>query len=209
VEPGRPLGDIYVPMFNGINADGTWNVSTNVNEFVVVGNALPDFTLNIINTFNYKNWDLNFLLRGVFGHSLVNATRAFYEQPNVAPTYNVLASSNRSELQGLTVNESRLSSLYVEKADYLTLDNITLGYNLSGFLKDNGVKSFRLYVSGQNLFTITGYEGVDPEVRYSDVGQVDNGQFLTKTPDALAPGIDRRATWFTTRAFTIGLNVGF
>jgi len=209
VEPGRPLGDIYVPMFNGINADGTWNVSTNVNEFVVVGNALPDFTLNIINTFNYKNWNLNFLLRGVFGHSLVNATRAFYEQPNVAPTYNVLASSNRPELQGLTVNESRLSSLYVEKADYLTLDNITLGYNLSGFSKDNGVKSFRLYVSGQNLFTITGYEGVDPEVRYSDVGQVDNGQFLTNTPDALAPGIDRRATWFTTRAFTIGLNVGF
>ena len=211
VEPGRRLGDIYVPLFNGINADGTWNVSTDVNEFMVVGNGLPDFSLNFINTFNYKNWDLNFLLRGMFGHSLVNATRAFYEQPNVAPTYNVLASSDRPELQGLTVNESRLSSLYVEKADYVTLDNITLGYNLPGLSEDNAIKSFRLYVSGQNLFTITGYEGVDPEVRYSDLGQVDNGQFFEfgRTPDALAPGIDRRATWFTTRTFTIGLNVGF
>ncbi len=209
VEPGRRLGDIYVPLFNGINADGTWNVSTDVNDFVVVGNGLPDFSLNIVNTFNYKNWDLNFLLRGMFGHSLVNATRAFYEQPNVAPTYNVLASSNRPELQGLTVNESRLSSLYVEKADYMTLDNVTLGYNLPGLSEENGIKSVRLYASGQNLFTITGYEGVDPEVRYSDVGQADNGGFLTQTPDALAPGIDRRATWFTTRTFTIGLNVGF
>ena len=209
VEPGRRIGDIFVPLYNGINADGTWNVSTDVNEFVVVGNGLPDFTMNIVNTFNYKDFDLNFLLRGTFGHSLVNATRAFYEQPNVAPTYNVLASSNRPELQGLTVNESRLSSLYVEKADYVTLDNVTLGYNLPGFSEDNAIKSFRLYVSGQNLFTITGYEGVDPEVRYSDVGQADNGQFLTQTPDALAPGIDRRATWFTTRTFTIGLNVGF
>ena len=209
VEPGRPIGDIFVPIFNGINNDGTWNVSTDVDEFVVVGNGLPDFTLNVINTFNYKNWDLNFLLRGVFGHSLVNATRAFYEQPNVAPTYNVLASSNRPELQGLTVNESRLSSLYVEKADFVSLDNITLGYNLPGLSEDNGVKSLRFYVSGQNLFIITGYEGVDPEVRYSDVGQAGNGQFLTQTPDALAPGIDRRATWFTTRTFTIGLNVGF
>lgn len=209
VEPGRRLGDIYVPLFNGINPDGTWDVSTDVNEFVVVGNGLPDFSLNLVNTFNYRNWDLNFLLRGMFGHSLVNATRAFYEQPNVAPTYNVLASSNRAELQGLTVNESRLSSLYVEEADYVTLDNITLGYNFPGLSADNNVNSFRLYVSGQNLFTITGYEGVDPEVRYSDPGQADNGQFLTQTPDALAPGIDRRATWFTTRTFTIGLNVGF
>lgn len=209
VEPGRSLGDIYVPLFNGINPDGTWNVSTDEDEFVVVGNGLPDFTLNFVNTFNYKNWDLNFLLRGVFGHSLVNANRAFYEQPNVAPTYNVLASSNRAELQGLTVNESRLSSLQVEKADFVNLDNITLGYNFPGLSEETTIKSLRLYLTGQNLFIITGYEGVDPEVRYTDTGQVDNGGFLTQTPDPLAPGIDRRATWFTTRTFTFGLNIDF
>lgn len=209
VEPGRAIGDIFVPIFNGINPDGTWNVSTDVNDFVVVGNGLPDFSLNIVNTFNYKNWDLNFLLRGVFGHSLVNASRTFYEQPNIAPTYNVLTSSTRSEIAGLTVNESRLSSFYVEKADFLKLDNITLGYTFKDFGKDFGIESFRFYLSGQNLFTITGYEGVDPEVRFSDPGQAGNGDFNTSTPDPLAPGIDRRNTWFTTSTFTLGLNVNF
>lgn len=209
VEPGRPIGDIYVPIFNGINPDGTWNVTTNVDEFEVVGNGLPDFTLNFVNTFNYKNWDLNFLLRGVFGHSLVNSFRTFYEQPNVAPTYNVLSSSFRSELQGLTTNESRLSSFYVEEADFLRLDNITIGYNFNDLGEDIGINSVRLYLSGQNLFTITGYEGVDPEVRYTDAGQEGNGDFITNTPDPLIPGIDRRNTWFTTSTFTLGLNVSF
>ncbi len=209
VEPGRPIGDIFVPIFNGINADGTWNVSEDVEDFVVVGNGLPDFSLNVVNTFNYKNWDFNFLLRGDFGHSLVNATRTFYEQPNVAPTYNVLASSNRPELQGLTVNESRLSSFYVEEADFMTLDNITLGYSFKEIIENSAVKTLRFYISGQNLFIITGYEGVDPSVRYTDPGQADNGGFLTQTPDPLAPGIDRRNTWFTTRTITFGFNIGF
>lgn len=209
VQPGRPIGDISVPIFNGINPDGTWNVSTNEDDFVVVGNGLPDYSLNVVNTFNYKNWDLNFLLRGDFGHSLVNATRTFYEQPNVAPTYNVLASSNRAELQGLTVNESRLSSFYVEEADFFTLDNITLGYSLNDLFEDTVIKSLRFYVSGQNLFVITGYEGVDPSVRYTDPGQADNGGFNTNIPDPLAPGIDRRNTWFTTRTFTLGFSIGF
>ena len=131
IEPGRSIGDISVPVFNGINSDGTWNVTDDREEFVVVGNGLPDVNINFVNTFQYKNWDLNFLLRGVFGHQLVNATRVFYEQPNVAPTFNVLSSSTRSELQGLSVAESRLSSFYVENGDFLRMDNITLGYNLS------------------------------------------------------------------------------
>ena len=209
IEPGRAIGDIFVPVFNGINPDGTWNVSTDVNEFIVAGNGLPDFSLNFISTFKYKNWDLNFLLRGVFGHSLVNATRTFYEQQNVAPTYNVLTSSFRPELDGLTTNESRLSTFYVEKADFLKLDNITLGYNLDDFGKNFGIESFRLYISGQNLFTITGYDGVDPEVRYTDGGQEGNGDFLGLIPDPLIPGIDRRNTWFTTTTITLGINVSF
>ena len=210
VKPGDPIGQIFVPRFNGINADGTWNVSTDELDFEVFGNGLPKVTLNIINTLNYKNWDFNFLLRGVLGHSLVNANRTFYEQPNVAPTYNVLKSSNRSELTGLTTNESRLSSFYVEKADFMSLDNLSLGYNVGGLSEASAIKSLRFYVSGQNLFIITGYEGVDPEVRYTDMGEEGNGDFnVGAVPDPLAPGIDRRATWFTTRTFTVGFNIGF
>jgi TonB-linked SusC/RagA family outer membrane protein len=209
IEPGRPIGDIYVPEFKGINADGTWNVTMDKSEFIVAGNGLPDFSLNFYNTFKYNNWDLNFLLRGVFGHSLVNATRTFYEQPNVAPTYNVLASSFGAETFGLTINESRLSTLYVEKADFIKLDNITIGLNLAGFGESLGIESSRLYLSGQNLFTISGYKGVDPEVRYTDNGQEGNGDFITDIDDPLVPGIDRRNTWFTTKTVVLGLNVKF
>ncbi|MCH8234453.1 MAG: SusC/RagA family TonB-linked outer membrane protein, partial [Bacteroidetes bacterium] len=203
-------GQIFVPIFNGILPDGTWDVSTDETEFEVVGNGLPNFTFNMANSFSYKNWDLNFLLRGVFGHSLVNALRVFYEQPNVAPTYNVLASSNRPELSGLTTNEARLSSFHVEKADFLTLDNLTLGHNIAGLSESTAFKSLRFYVSVQNLFILTKYEGVDPEVRFADPGQVGNGDFqIVPFSDPLAPGIDRRNTWFTTRTFTVGFNVGF
>lgn len=210
VAPGDKLGQIFVPIFNGILPDGTWDVSTDETEFEVVGNGLPNFTFNMANSFSYKNWDLNFLLRGVFGHSLVNSLRVFYEQPNVAPTYNVLASSNRPELSGLTTNEARLSSFYVEKADFLTLDNLTLGHNIAGLSESTAFKSLRFYVSVQNLFILTKYEGVDPEVRFADPGQVGNGDFqIVPFSDPLAPGIDRRNTWFTTRTFTVGFNVGF
>ena len=209
IEPGRPIGDIYVPEFKGINPDGTWNVTMDKSEFIVAGNGLPDYMLNFNNTIKHKNWDFSFLLRGVFGHSLVNSTRTFYEQPNVAPTYNVLASSFGAETFGLTINESRLSTLYVEKADFIKLDNITIGLNLDGFGESLGVESTRLYLSGQNLITISDYKGVDPEVRYTDNGQEGNGDFITDIDDPLVPGIDRRNTWFTTKTVVLGLNVKF
>jgi TonB-linked SusC/RagA family outer membrane protein len=209
IEPGAPIGQIYVPEFKGINADGTWNVTEDKTEFIVAGNGLPDLLFNFSNTIKHKNWDFSFLFRGVFGHSLVNAPRTFYEQPNVAPTYNVLASSFKEETFGLTINESRLSTLYVEKADFIKLDNITIGLDLGGFGNSLGVESSRLYLSGQNLITITGYKGVDPEVRYTDFGQEGNGDFISDLPDPLVPGIDRRNTWFTTKTVVLGINLKF
>ena len=67
-----------------------------------------------------------------------------------------------------------------------------------------------MFVAGQNLFTITNYTGVDPEVRYVDVGDTNPGVgFGSGQPDPLAPGIERRNTYFTSRTFTLGLNLGF
>jgi iron complex outermembrane receptor protein len=87
----------------------------------------------------------------------------------------------------------------VEKADFLKLDNWSFGYNFK--LKPNDyVQSLKLYLSGQNLFTITKYSGVDPEVRYVDTKDNDN---------ALAPGIDRQNTYFSTRSVTLGVSVVF
>ena len=88
--------------------------------------------------------------------------------------------------------------MFVEKADFVKLDNATLGYTIpvSAKTKAQGVKSLRAFLTGNNLITITNYTGADPEVRWQDGGNI------------LAPGIDRRATWVMTRSFTLGINIG-
>jgi iron complex outermembrane receptor protein len=128
---------------------------------------------------------------------LINTYRAFYENPNVATSYNIV---NTKYFNPKVTDGAAYSSYDVEKGDFLKLDNATLGYTFK-MTKSNGksgmISSLRAYISGQNLFTITGYTGVDPEVRYSDSGNV------------LAPGIDRRETWVYTRSFTFGITMGF
>jgi len=94
------------------------------------------------------------------------------------------------------------SDRYVEDASFIKIDNATLGYNFNlseGFY----FSKIRLYISGQNLATFTNYSGIDPEVRFVD--DPDGDGF----GDPLAPGIERRSTYLTTRSFTFGLNLGF
>jgi iron complex outermembrane receptor protein len=91
------------------------------------------------------------------------------------------------------------SDVHVEKANFVKLDNFSVGYNFN-FPESKYLSVVNVYFSGQNLFTITNYTGVSPEVRYGDAG--DNG-------NPLAPGIDRENTYFSTRTFTIGFNVTF
>jgi iron complex outermembrane receptor protein len=91
------------------------------------------------------------------------------------------------------------SDVHVEKADFLRLDNWSLGYNFN--IKENDyIEGLRIFLAGQNLFTITNYSGVDPEVRYVDTRDNDN---------PLAPGIDRQQQYLMTRSFTLGVNLTF
>ncbi|MFD2099041.1 SusC/RagA family TonB-linked outer membrane protein [Flagellimonas iocasae] len=200
LEEGEPIGEIIAPIFEGLAEDGTRiitdqngdGVITLEDDAVVVGNGLPDFELAWSNTFRYKNFDLSATLRGAFGHSLVNINRAYYESPRASNNYNVVRT--KYYLPELSEGEN-WNSYYVEKADFFKLDNITLGYNID--LKTDLIKDFRVYASGQNLFVITGYTGVDPEVHYDFFG------------DPLAPGIDDRSSYFRTRTVSLGLNVTF
>lgn len=197
---GEKIGDIMAPIFEGLNADGT-RIITDQNgdgtisqedDAVVVGNGLPDFEMSWNSYLTYKNFDLSATFRGAFGHSLVNINRAYYESPAASNNYNPVRT--KYYLPELTEGES-WNSYYVEKADFVKLDNITLGYNFD--LKEGSLlKSLRLYATGQNLFVITGYTGVDPEVHYS-------------YGSPLAPGVDDRNSYFRTRTITLGLNVGF
>lgn len=195
VEEGKELGMIWGLRYDGLTTDGKWKFKDlnadgkiDANDEGVIGNGLPKFQLGFTNTFSYGNFDLNFFIRGTFGHDLVNTYRIFYEGKNVATSYNVV---NTKYFNPALNDVQKFSDYYVEKADYVTLDNATLGYNLP--LKGKKISKVRLYLSGQNLFMITGYTGVDPEVRQSS---------------ALAPGVDWRDNWFFTRTFSFGIQLG-
>jgi iron complex outermembrane receptor protein len=200
-----------------VNGDGTVNAAqgsalADDGDFAELGNGIPDLELGWTNQLTFKNWDLNAFFRGAFGHSLVNTYRAFYEpiDPGAINSYNRI----KSDKQIPELTSAQFSSLYVEKANFIRLDNITLGYNFN--LKDGSAfKSIRAYGSIQNAFTITDYAGIDPEPVLADKGTVDNGgRFedafgLERTPDVLVTGIDRRNNYFTARTFTVGINVEF
>lgn len=203
---GQPIGLLYGYKFLGYDANGLYlfddGKGKGVNENkgaqrMIIGNGLPKFEFGWTNTFRYHNFDFNFFLRGSIGHELINTFRAFYENPLNATNYNIV---NTKYFNPGLKDKQIYSSLHVEKASFAKLDNATLGYNITSLPKTgilSGVRSFKIFLTGQNLFTITDYTGVDPEVRYVDGTNV------------LAPGIDRRETWVYTRSFTFGLNVGF
>jgi iron complex outermembrane receptor protein len=99
------------------------------------------------------------------------------------------------------VKKAVVNSQHVENASFFKLDNASIGYSFD-MSASTAFSKIRLYLAGQNLFTITKYTGVDPEVRYTDMDDPFN-------PDALSPGIERRNTYFTARTITIGVNIGF
>ena len=223
IKEGEEIGQIWGPVFSGevvdgsqqfvdINGDG--QLLTNQNnaldpegDFKVLGKGTPDFELGWTNQLKYGNWDLNAFFRGAFGHSLINTYRAFYE-PRVGSqgSYNFV----NTKYADPSITNAKFSSLYVEKADFFKLDNLSLGYTFN--LGENKyIKGIRVTASGQNLFTITDYTGSDPEPALQDRGsEPDNGGFTTTAAnDPLIPGIDRRNNYFSARTYTLGLNINF
>ncbi|HLZ89247.1 MAG TPA: SusC/RagA family TonB-linked outer membrane protein [Puia sp.] len=206
---GQPIGLFYQAVYRGVDKNGKYlfddgkgnAVADNNNYRTIIGNGLPKFEMGWTNTFRYDKWDLNVFFRGAFGHDLINTYRAFYENPTVSSVYNVV----KTKYYNPNVKDAQLfSSLFVEKGTFVKLDNATIAYNWL-LKKDGGpsggFRSLRVYVTGYNLFLITGYTGADPEVRYQDQS--------TTPPNILAPGIDRRENWVLTRSFTLGANLGF
>ncbi len=202
VAEGQRIGDFWGPIFEGVDESGEYifrdlngDGVIDTNDETVVGNGLQNMDLGINNTVTWKNWDLNVFLRGSFGHEIYNQFRGFYENRDAGSnTWNSIVTDKTDP--NITA-APQFSSLYIEKGDFLRLDNMTLGYSLPG---NNIYKKLRLYFSGQNLFTITDYAGLDPEVRYVDSADGDN---------PLAPGIERRDTFFTTVTYTFGFNMTF
>jgi iron complex outermembrane receptor protein len=204
-EEGGPIGDLYTHTFVEYDADGNL-ILQDTNEDgtvdpadrVVTGNGLPDAEFGWANNFRYKSFDANVTFRSVLGHDLINTYRGFYEVPRMIGSYNLPATAldQRNE-NGTLYNASSgvLNSSHVENASFLSIDNVTIGYNfdMSG---SSAFRSIRVYLAGNNLLYITGYKGTDPNVRFAD------------GDNTLIPGIDRRNTWFPVRSISLGVSLG-
>ena len=217
LQEGERLGNIRAGVFAGYDSDGktliinqeTGQPSTDRDlsrDGVIVGNALPDYTFGLNNNLRYKDWDLNIMLRGATGHSIVNASRMAFEYSALSGSQNFvktkLFDADNKENGGI------YHSGHVEKADFLRLDNATVGYNFK-MSESSKIDNLRLYVAGNNLFTITNYTGADPEVRYTERSWV-QGNEIDTTIDILSPGLDKiEFGYFPTSVYTIGVNISF
>ena len=140
----------------------------------------------MVSPIRYKNFDLSFFLRGTIGNDILNATRMAYAQSGFLPGTNAL-----DDPLTYTLSETpRFSNYYLEKGSFMRLDNLTLGYKIKAL---NGI---RVYFTAQNLFVITKYKGLDPEV------PMDSG-------DGLTPGVEPREFYPKARTFSVGLNLNF
>ena len=202
VLPGQPVGTFYTAKYIGYdegakrtiyqNGDGELVTSDQItarDDYQVMGYALPKFTYGWNNSLRYKQFDMGVFFRGVYGNKIFNATRADLSRLPQAGITNI---SKDALEEGIFETPTIASSRFLEDGSFLKLENITLGYtfNVEGWRFFNRA---RIYLTGQNLFTITDYTGIDPEVSLS----------------GLAPGIDDRNYYPKTRSFLLGVNVSF
>ncbi len=205
VEEGRPVGQFFMLKCNGIDENGKY-IMEDVNgdgqitedDRTYLGDAQPDLTFGINNSFTYKEWDLSFFFRGSLGQKVLNNPRAAYANN----TYLLGANALNDPLVYQLKESSRICSLYLEDASYMRLDNMALGYSLK-MKKNEWIEKLRFYVAAQNLFVITGYKGLDPEV------ELFTGDNFSDNDAGLSPGIEQRQYQPKPRTFTVGVNLTF
>lgn len=205
---GEPIGTFYMYEWAGYDDNGvsvfyvhdpetgerTGEVTNTPGEDdrTIVGNAQPWLTMGWNNTLNYKNWDLTAFFTGVFGQKIFNEPKAFFSNvASVSEGKNVMKSIV-AEQKPTDKFSAMPSDRYLENGSYFRLANLTLGYtfrNFNGWLRD-----LRIYASCNNVFTLTGYSGRDPEINLG----------------GLEPGIDSRNDHYPrTRQFLIGATINF
>lgn len=179
-QPNAVAGDIK---FKDENGDGVINNS----DRVVLGSPFPKTTYSLNANFRYKGFDMNIFFNGAAGNSVFNAVK--HTGLNASfPGYNLLSESkeawsptnthtNVPVLSSTDNNNNfgRISDLFIEDASFLRLKNVSIGYTVKESWL-NGKAKLRFFISGQNLFTITKYSGMDPEVGLKNFG-MDLGRY--------------------------------
>jgi TonB-dependent starch-binding outer membrane protein SusC len=193
---GHPIGEFFTLIYQGkdengvsqyLAKDGSLTTNPTTDDYRYAGSPHPIFTYGWSNTFSYKNLDLSFFMRGVYGNKIFNATRADLFRPATAAYTNILEDAANESVDDYNVY--KYSSRFIEDGSYLRLENLTLGYTINKPIKF--VENIRIYGTVNNLFVITKYTGIDPEVNLGGV----------------APGIDSNNFYPKTRTILLGINV--
>jgi iron complex outermembrane receptor protein len=185
---------------NCVNGRTTTRGGPAAADYQVIGNANPDFTIGLHNQLNWGKFDISFLLRASVGQDVFNNTALVWStKSNALQGKNFLAPTLTD---GTDLHEPAIfSSRWVERASFLRMQNLTVEYALDLPFLTNSARSARLYVSADNLFVITGYSGLDPEV--SSLNEADS-----KDVGLAARGIDY-LSYPRPRTITGGLRVAF
>ncbi|TZF92831.1 SusC/RagA family TonB-linked outer membrane protein [Chryseobacterium panacisoli] len=198
---GYEAGSFYMYNYLGIDANGKYiyedlngDGKIDPNDRKIFEGAIPNFTFGINSYMKYKKFDFAFSFIGQTGGNLVNNTALDLNINNLASDRNVLKKYYDSGAS--FANQPQLSSLYLEKSDFIRLSNVRLGYTFD-MNQLKFLKSINLYVSAQNLFTITSYSGYDPLVDTNK--QVQGNQSL---------GIDY-TTYPSAKTFILGATIKF
>lgn len=201
VQEGGKIGQFYGYEFAGIQ-DGRMMVYDNDNNPVPVGDATPEFKryigngtptsyLSWNNTLRYKSFDLNFSFRGAFGFDIFNMG-TYGMGLKGAGTDNVYRTAY-TDHNDMSTGGGVISSFFLEKGDYLKLENVTLGYNYSP--KPNEyISNARFFLSAKNLFTLTGYSGNDPSI---------------VRVNGIEPGVDSNSSYPTATQISVGVTLNF
>ena len=191
-------GDI---VFDDVNGDGMINSL----DRVKIGDPNPKFTGGFTNNLSYQQFELSIFLQFSYGNDIFNGNRIFIEAMKGADNQSTAIMRRWRQPGDLTDiprateldpnNNNRISSRFVEDGSYLRVKNVTLSYVLHKSKAERiRVRNARVYVSAQNLFTLTNYSGMDPEVNYTG----DNN--LLRATDFF--------TYPQARSFNVGINLG-
>ncbi|MDN3671598.1 SusC/RagA family TonB-linked outer membrane protein [Flavobacterium branchiarum] len=209
MQKGYELGTFYGYEHAGFSS-GKWLIKDNkgntkylsdatTDDKKVIGHALPKFEMGWSNYLKYKNWDMSLSFRAVYGNDIYNGTNQVFGSPTQIGTRNVNHEALALNDAGVKESASQSSSYFIEDGSFIKLDNVNIGYNFINptFLK--AASKIRFYASVNNVFTLTKYSGVDPEVNFS--GGKDNKEIYF--------GTDQFNIYPKTRTITFGLNLIF
>ena len=207
IQPFSRAGDIRY-----VDKDGNGEINNDDRDFA--GSPWPDLQAGLQFNASYKQFSLNIQFVGVFGYTIYNDVRRIldsYQNTNFRSDIRPWTEDNRdtgdpriglATDQGIDQNNRVNSDRWLENGSYVRMRNIEIGYNFPAEQFGSlGISNARIFISGQNLFTITGYDGLDPDI----VGNTDpnNGQARI-----LERGVDF-GNWPASRAFSIGVQCDF